>query len=896
MKRIDIIFEKLKELDSGDGVSATLIADALDLSRANVSSDLNKLAEEGRIAKDDSERPVLFKIIKDEVKENRKENIFDRFSETNQSLHSAIEQAKAAVLYPPKGMNMLILGETGVGKSMFAALIHKYAIDMKLMKDDAPFIVFNCADYASNPQLLMGQLFGTKKGAFTGADSDKVGLIEKADEGILFLDEVHRLPPEGQEMFFTFIDRGTFRRLGETEQERKAKVLIITATTEEPGSTLLKTFTRRIPMVITIPNLKERTLEERFSLISEFMREESFRLNRKIEVTVNSMRALLSYNCTNNIGQLKTDIQLACAKAYADFVAGKKDGIRISSMDLASYIREGLYMETEHRQLWNKLIGINARYCIFDKSEDSMLLQEEENEKNIYDMIDMRVRELKGKGASNDEIEKEMGKEIDEYYTKYIYSVNKEVDTTNLENIVGPDIIRVVEEIISFSEERLHRILSRKVYYGMAVHIANSIDRVRNGRRIVNPQLNKIRTEYRAEFDTAVDCIKIIERVFDITIPIDEAGFLAMFFIYNYRGIREQKNEVKVIVIAHGNSTATSMADTANSLLGIKHAVGINALLDEKPQQVIARLKNYLVEAEIVSDLLLLVDMGSLTTFGEELEKELGIKIKTIPLVSTLHVIEAARKSSMGYSLEEVYKDTLSVNNFLVHEAPENKKIEELSEKLAIVTICTTGEGSAVTIKNLLQKQLQFDKNLLEIIPVNLVGNESINARLKNIEKEYRIVCVVSPFDIEIKMPLFDLQGILSNVSTDEIQNLIDIEIMYIKMGETLENQLVNINGRDALKDIKAFIAIIEKDLDIKVDTSFLIGITFHIGCMLDRLKAQVVVDEFEDRDAYIKQNSLLHHIVSKACEKLNNKYDVKISEDEICYIMVFFNPKNFIK
>lgn len=70
------------------------------------------------------------------------------------------------------------------------------------MKDDAPFKSFNCADYYNNPQLLMSQLFGYAKGAFTGADQDHEGLVEKADGGVLLLDEVHRLPPEGQEMLF----------------------------------------------------------------------------------------------------------------------------------------------------------------------------------------------------------------------------------------------------------------------------------------------------------------------------------------------------------------------------------------------------------------------------------------------------------------------------------------------------------------------------------------------------------------------------------------------------------------------------------------------------------------------------------------------------------------------
>ena len=82
-------------------------------------------------------------------------------------------------------------------------------------------------------------------------------------------------------MFFTFMDKGVYRRLGETESERCAKVLIITATTEDPDTTLFKTFTRRIPMVITIPALKNRGMEERFNLIKQFMIEESGRLRKK---------------------------------------------------------------------------------------------------------------------------------------------------------------------------------------------------------------------------------------------------------------------------------------------------------------------------------------------------------------------------------------------------------------------------------------------------------------------------------------------------------------------------------------------------------------------------------------------------------------------------------------
>ena len=75
--------------------------------------------------------------------------------------------------------------------------------------------------------MLFGHIFGVRQGAYTGALEDTPGLIAKADGGILFLDEIHRLPPEGQEMLFTFIDKGTFRPLGESDKVSEANVQII---------------------------------------------------------------------------------------------------------------------------------------------------------------------------------------------------------------------------------------------------------------------------------------------------------------------------------------------------------------------------------------------------------------------------------------------------------------------------------------------------------------------------------------------------------------------------------------------------------------------------------------------------------------------------------------------
>lgn len=896
LKRIDAVYEKLKELNTEEGTTASEIADFLGISRANASSDLNQLCKEGKVTKT-GKKPVRFKAVEDDIKnyQEYKEDrpYIDRFLEKNPSLFSAVEQAKAAILYPPRGMHMLILGETGVGKSMFAELIHEYAIEIGKMDKNSPFVVFNCADYANNPQLLVSQLFGSQKGAYTGADCDKAGLIEKADGGIFFLDEVHRLPPEGQEMLFTFIDKGTFRRLGEADTERKSKALIICATTENPNSVLLNTFMRRIPMIIHLPNLKERSIEERFNLICQFIREESAKLGRSIIVSVNSIKAFLSYDCPNNIGQLKTDIQLACAKAYADFVLNKKEEIRINSIDLPQHIKSGLYTETEHRKLWNKFLEINKRYYLFDKNEESVLLEENTEADNIYEIIDSKMNELQAKGFKGKELDEEMEKDIEDYFGKYFHKVNKITSSSDLENIVGTGIIKTVDEMVKLAEKGLERELSQELYCGIALHIYNAVERIKRNRKIINPQLNKIRVEHPTEFNIALDCLKIIEKILDVSMPIDEAGFLAMLFAYEGREVKNQNNkDVKVIVIAHGNATATSMVEAANKLLGTNYAIGINAPLDEKPQGVLSRLKAYLRNTDITSDILFLVDMGSLATFGEEIEKEFRVKTKTIPLVSTLHVIEAARKAMMGSSLEEVYEATLSVNTFI--ESIEQTKPQDTAPqgKNVIFTICTTGEGSAVAIKSILEKYLKYDENMFEIIPINLVGTETVYSRLENIEKENKILCIVSSFKIDMRIPQYGLHEVLSLEAINSIQKLIDVESTYLKMGDTLSNQLKNINSKEALKDIRKFISFIENEMEMRVDPNALIGIALHMACMMDRLKGGGFVDEFAGRNDYILQNEKLYKVVKKASEKLNTRYGINISEDEICYIMTFFDYK----
>ncbi|WP_160680041.1 sigma-54-dependent transcriptional regulator [Clostridium sp. C8-1-8] len=882
MKRIDLVYNKLLELSRPDGISASELAEITNISRANISFDLNRLWEEGKVKKSPG-RPVKYSVsIKGHNSSDGKTSLDDLLRK-NESLLEAIEGAKAAILYPPKGMHCLILGETGVGKSMFADYMHEYAVEMRVKKKDSPFIIFNCADYSNNPQLLNAQLFGVKKGAYTGAEFDKEGLIEKADGGILFLDEVHRLPPEGQEAFFTFMDKGCFRRIGESDM-RRADVLIISATTEEPASTLLKTFTRRIPMTINLPSLRERSPKERLGLIKGFFDAERVRLDREIAASLNTMRALLSYDCPNNVGQLKADIQLLCAKAYSDFLTGKKNEVKITSTDLPPHIKEGLYNEKGNRILWNETLGEKINFFKFSKGEDDIVKQHKEG--SIYDIIDNKVKELRLKGVSSLDIETILENDITKYFKMYIKGAENAISRKNLINILGEDTLLLIDKMFYYATTSLGRNFDSNTFSALSLHVNTLIERLNNNKTIINPQLNYIIKRYPKEFEVAKECVNILEEHLNITVPEDEAGFITLFWILDKEN--KEKDKVKVILIAHGESTATSMADVANKLLGEDDVVAINAPIEVSPLEVLAALRAYVKNHLNPVGYLILVDMGSLTTFGETIEKEYGIPVRVVPLVSTLHVLEAARKARLGNGIEEIYKDVIAVNSY-VFEHSYNNKAPDKSKKMAIVTVCLTGEGTAIAMKSFLSHNLRFDKDLLEIIPINFIERNLIKSKLQEIEREKEIIFIVSSFPLDTEIKQYNIHDVISLKVINEIQEIVDIKTTLVKMEDVITENIEGVNGKELYNDIVDTLNNAKFMLRMELPDSTIPGIVLHIAFMVKRISNGQSASEYEGRESFIEENLNIYEAVKKSLVNLEEKYSIQVSEDEICYIMNFF-------
>jgi formate hydrogenlyase transcriptional activator len=238
--------------------------------------------------------------------EIRTEFNFEEIIGESPALKRALAQVELAA---PAGTTVLLLGETGTGKELFARAIHNLS-----PRRDRTFVKVNCAAIPSG--LLESELFGHERGAFTGAISQKIGRFELADRGTLFLDEVGDLPLELQPKLLRVLQEQEFERLGGNRTQR-VDVRVVAATNADLSSRVAERafrsdlFYRLNVFPIQIPALRERA-EDLPLLVRYFVQRFSRQLNKDVEyIPADAMDSLAQYSWPGNVRELENLIERA---------------------------------------------------------------------------------------------------------------------------------------------------------------------------------------------------------------------------------------------------------------------------------------------------------------------------------------------------------------------------------------------------------------------------------------------------------------------------------------------------------------------------------------------------------------------------------------------------------
>ncbi len=229
----------------------------------------------------------------------------------------AIQKVKKLIQkVAPYDTNILILGESGTGKEVTAKTIHKLS-----KRKEKPFVAINCASLP--PDLLESELFGYEKGAFTGADTNKKGLIESANGGTLFLDEIGDMPYELQAKLLRFLEEMKIRPLGST-REINVDVRVIAATNKNleklinEGRFREDLYYRLSSIIIELPPLRERKEDiPRLAqhLLKQIIKKYGKEINR---IDPEFINYLMQHEFKGNIRELKNILEKAVLLADDD--------------------------------------------------------------------------------------------------------------------------------------------------------------------------------------------------------------------------------------------------------------------------------------------------------------------------------------------------------------------------------------------------------------------------------------------------------------------------------------------------------------------------------------------------------------------------------------------------
>ena len=862
MEAKEEIYQYIRKNIKEDGVTAQSIAEIFGIKRNVASHYLNLLEKEGKLQKG-TNRPVHFSIPTDTEKKaeecnnmiderpvaQKEVSVFSKFIGYNGSMEQVIEKCKAAVNYPVNGLTMIICGASGVGKSYLASLIHQYAVESGAVEKNAPFVVLNCADYANNSELLSSVLFGHVKGAFTGANEEKQGLLAEADGGYLFLDEVHNLSAENQEKLFLFIDSQKYRMLGDSKNWQTAKVRLLFATTEDIHSTLLATFRRRIPFEIRIPDFLERSYGERFLLVSSFFQNEAEILKKNICVDSEYFRRMLNLHEEGNIGAVKSKIKVLCAQAYSQ---QREEELRITTPGKESSDSFHFYWNRPEKKKWMSSYQIfsNITGCFvsgmnYSKIEEVLdlflqtitrRLEENKKENNFCEIPPFRHYEEKCRNSIN-KILKSYGYRLNELEIDEFYKM----------------VIAVLFDETFFGAAFKISGYEKKKYRKYEVMISRILDAV----------LEDYNDNVR-EFLQTILTVWLSDKV-------------------------KVKSKINALILMHGEHSASSMASLANEMIGDYVYEAFDMPIQVHTEDLIVKVNDYVRDIETNEGLVLLVDMGSLERMYDKISRNVDGDLVIVNNVSTAFALE------LGFSLfdkADIYRITqMDMSQF-------NMKMQYykgLSQKPNIIVSCISGEGIAVEIKEILSRYVNTDE--IDILTMDYSElKKQLNRGSAEDFHNTIVVFTTTPLSSTVVpvMNVEDLVNGFTNPSFPEFmlnkENVREFTNDIIKLFtlKGVASRLRFLNPEVVMQEVDQVIRGYENYYHVQLPNFLRINLFLHTSIMIERVLVKEESGKIDSIDTEgINEESRKFIGVSKDIFKsIMMKYKIEISDAE--YLLLY--------
>lgn len=852
----DKVYLALQQLcKSGQSIETNELAEYLQLSRSVTSHYLSQLFHEKKVSKTEG-RPVKWVLAGGALTYRQALgdlHAFNNLIGANGSHREVVAQCSAAVKYPGNGLNIVITGKSGVGKSFLAATIAQYARDTHEIAEKAPFEILNCADYANNPELLSSILFGYVKGAFTGAQKDRPGLLNTADGGYLFLDEIHRLSGENQEKLFTFMDTGNFRAIGDNQHDQSADVRLIFATTEDPQKVLLDTFNRRVPISVHLKDYAERPLDERLDFVKVLFFQESKKLQRIIKVDEDAVKYLLQLRPVGNIGKLKNLIKVACAQTYA---ANKKmTTLEITCQSFDSFI-------TEH----SKSVAFKIGSLLIDPNEKLHLTNDYNSKAFEQEMISY-IKNPQNNSNDLKSILQSFEFAPINLNDAPLHELHRQLFTSVLIKKFGVSGLKTYESIF-FNLYRNHVTLPAKLTADLQEKIKHTSSRAAHISQAFYRQL-PILNPANHQLLQILLTICLTSEV-DETIP------------------------TRVLMVAHGSSMATSIQSVVNQLCGTYLVDALDMPIETTISEIVEKSQQLIDSFDTTKGLILMVDMGSLSQLYRQIKNKIDGDVLVINNLTTATALDIALKVQQKMAFNRIAEHASTEYQILT------QYFEGFAENQNIVISCMSGLGISEKLKEIFQTYLDKNISIITMDFAKLHGR--VTERDMSAFKSTMIVITTTNLPESFAIPNINIYDLLDLAGQIKLESVLKKYVDKTTF-DTLYNQLVRflsiegvterlsfLNPKVIIQEVETVIFKFEHYYHIKIAGKYKLNLYMHISLMVERLMTGMGANtpsfQLNHRE---KPMDDFFNLAKGILRPLEIKYNIEIDDYELSLLYELF-------
>ncbi len=783
---------------------------------------------------------------------------FEQAIGSDLSLGQCVEQLKSAMQYPPRGIPVLLVGDHGTGKEYLSRLTFEYGMNAGILGKNASYVLVDASRHMNAGTSLERLVFG---------DGKMLGTVGNSHGGVVYIRRFDHLDPISRDAILQRI------REGETGiQQEGGSARFILGTSREIDSDAVRAIARSIPIVIRLPRLSERTMEERTLLVMDFLKKEGRRVASDAAISRGALRALVANEFEDNVDGLRACITNCCANSYLN---RKDDRLVIQTYNLPPDIISSLQTRADDDQLVSggaeEAFYAHRRVTgIFQQIVDSFY-SFEEGRLSFDEFFSSAVAALKS-------------------YEDFLDfgDQNEDGRSASYEQVIGPVVDEINESYGLDLTRKTARLLSHLVASQLWAGTPLTSWRMHN-----RATFKSLCAELSRRHSVASSAVSQIDSKVKLALGVEMDDLVRAVLLLDIcqalsPGTRRRK--ALGIVMCHGYSTATSIAEAANRMLRVRVFEAIDMTYEQQFSDVAIPLAHLLERFSFCESMVILVDMGSLEQVLDVIPSSISSDVYVMTNVSTGLALEVgsilASRESLSDSLPKV-----------IESASPSYRVARLSKAGETVLFCSeAGVTAAEKIRRLIQDSLPQSLPIIfatcDYEELARDGNQSPSVEGENVRA---IVGTMNPNVTSV--PFVALEDLLSQGYSDKLDAVFAKYLDRADISAFHSALLKNLTLKNVVESITILnpeMLYVEADNAIRrlaqlsgknIDSKRRLGLYVHLCGLIERLVTNNFVDSFSGEDEFVRSNSEFIAWFRAAFSEMCQRYRVEVPVSEIAYV-----------